>query len=336
MASRPAVVVATFVVGFATALSALSSVARTAASDERAAAGPAARAPAEWKLVWADDFDGAAVDPKKWAFDSGNRLPGGQAGWGNRELQYYTDRPDNVFVRDGSLHIRAVRETYEGSAFTSARLKTKGLFSKKFGRFEIRAKLPVGKGVWPAIWMLPEDNAYGGWPASGEIDVMEARGQAPDTVLGTLHYGARMPGNVHTGKDYVLPDGGTIADFHAYALEWEPGEIRWYVDGRCYQTQNFWWSSSRRPARRRPAGGLPGIDPPAREPDPNPWPAPFDQPFHLLLNVAVGGNFLGNPDPDTPFPVEMVVDYVRVYDRSGGYADLKPRGEGKLPEPQGR
>jgi beta-glucanase (GH16 family) len=238
-----------------------------------------------------------------------------------------------VYLREGMLHVRAVREAYEGTPFTSARIKTRGLFSKKYGRFEIRAKLPVGKGVWPAIWMLPEENKYGGWAASGEIDIVEARGQEPGKVLGTLHYGAPAPRNTHTGKDYVLPGNSTIADFHVYALEWEPGEIRWSVDGKQYQTQNFWWSSGRRAGRRRAqdgGAGNPGAGPVGKV-GLNPWPAPFDQPFHLLLNVAVGGNFPGHPDADTAFPVEMVVDYVRVYDRPAGYGAPKPRGEGKLP-----
>ena len=286
--------------------------------------GADAPAPEGWTLVWADEFDGAAIDGKKWGFDLGNRLPSGTAGWGNQELQYYTARADNAFVRDGLLHVRAAREAHEGHPFTSARLVTRGLFSRRYGRFEFRARLPTGKGVWPAIWMLPQDNAYGGWPASGEIDVVEARGQEPGKILGTLHYGGGGGARTHTGKDYVFPDGGTFADFHVYALEWDPGEIRWSVDGRVYQTQNFWWSASRRPGRPRRA-------PPANETDLNPWPAPFDRPFYLILNVAVGGRFLGNPDAATPFPVEMAVDYVRVYGRAGGEPQLKPRGEGKLP-----
>ena len=281
---------------------------------------------AEWRLVWADEFEGDGVDRRKWALDLGNRLPGGQAGWGNRELQSYTDRPGNVFVRDGMLHVRAVREAHEGAPFTSARLKTKGLFSRKYGRFEVRAKLPVGKGVWPAVWMLPEENHYGGWAASGEIDIVEARGQEPGKVLGTLHYGAPAPGNTHAGADYVLPDRGTIADFHEYALEWDPAEIRWSVDRRQYQARSDWWSARR---RRRGAARPRTPDAPVDDATRNPWPAPFDQPFHLLLNVAVGGHFAGNPDPDTPFPVEMVVDYVRVYDRRAGHEPAKPAGEGK-------
>jgi beta-glucanase (GH16 family) len=172
--------------------------------------------------------------------------------------------------------------------------------------------------------MLPQDEKYGGWAASGEIDVMEARGQEPGKVLGTLHFGGGWPVNTHEGKDYVFPRGGTIADFHVYALEWEPGEIRWYVDEKLYQTQSFWWSTSRRTANGSGAS-------PRREGELNPWPAPFDQPFYIVMNVAVGGRFLGSPDDTTVFPVGMVVDYVRVYDKADGYTKAKPRGEGKVP-----
>jgi beta-glucanase (GH16 family) len=242
-------------------------------------------------------------------------------------LQFYTQEPRNAFVKDGTLHIRVVKESLHGCAYTSARLKTRKrdgspLFNQKYGRFEFRAKLPTGKGIWPALWMLPQEEKFGGWAASGEIDVMEARGPEPTTVLGTLHYGSRSPANTDSGKEYVLPDKGTIADFHVYALEWEPGEIRWLVDGKEYARQSFWWSSSKTDAGK-------GVDPKG-EADLNPWPAPFDQPFYLIMNVAVGGRFLGNPDQTTVFPVEMVVDYVRVYEKAGGYGQPKPQGEGKL------
>jgi beta-glucanase (GH16 family) len=294
----------------------------------------AAEAPkSEWKLVWSDEFDGKEIDKTKWDFDIGNGFFNYEAnqwigGWGNSELQYYTRQADNAFVKDGMLHIRAVKESLHGCGYTSARLKTRkkdgsDLFSKKYGKFEFRAKLPTGKGIWPALWMLPQKEDYGGWAASGEIDVMEAKGQEPTQVLGTLHFGGRWPTNTHISKTYVFPDKGTIADFHVYAIEWEPGEIRWYVDGRQYAAQSFWWSSSK-------TAGAKGAKP-AAEADLNPWPAPFDRPFYLVMNVAVGGKFLGNPDKTTVFPAEMVVDYVRVYDKVGGYGKTKPRGEGKLP-----
>lgn len=286
---------------------------------------PAEPIAAEWKLVWSDEFDGTAIDKTKWDFDIGN---GNIPGWGNNELEYYTDRAENAFVKDGMLHIVAVKEAFKNFKYTSARLKTrkadKGpLFNKLYGKYEFRAKISTGKGIWPAIWLLPQDEKFGGWAASGEIDILEARGQEPNKVLGTLHYGSGWPANTHTGKDFIFPDKGSIADFHVYALEWEPGEMRWYVDGSLYQTQNFWWSSSKR-------GGKGGTKPES-DADLNPWPAPFDQTFYIILNVAVGGNFLGNPDPKTEFPAEMVVDYVRVYDKAGGYGAPKARGEGKLP-----
>ena len=288
---------------------------------------------AEWKLVWSDEFDGQGIDQAKWDFDLGNGFYNYDAnawisGWGNGELQYYTREPDNDFVKEGMLHIRAVKESLHGCGYTSARLKTRKrdggpLFHQTYGKFEFRAKLPTGQGVWPALWMLPQDEKYGGWAASGEIDVLEARGQEPSKVLGTLHFGSRWPANAHVSKEYVLPRGGTIADFHVYALEWEPGAIRWYVDGHRYAAQSFWWSSGK-------ADGAKGSNP-ANEADLHPWPAPFDRPFYLVMNVAVGGKFPGNPDKTTTFPVEMVVDYVRVYDRVGGYGKPKPRGEGRLP-----
>ncbi len=289
--------------------------------------------PTEWKLVWSDEFDGKEIDKTKWDFDLGNGFYNYDdktwiSGWGNDELQYYTREPENAFQKDGALHIRAIKESANGCGYTSARLKTRkrdgsSLFAKKYGKFEFKAKLPTGKGIWPALWMLPQDDKYGGWASSGEIDIVEARGQEPNKVLGTLHYGSKWPANIHTGKDFVFPEETTIADYHIYALEWEPSEMRWSVDGKVYSTQSFWWSSSK-------IDGAKGAKP-MKEADLKPWPAPFDQPFYLVVNVAVGGKFLGNPDKATAFPVEMLIDYVRVYDKVGGYGDPKPRGEGKLP-----
>lgn len=287
----------------------------------------------EWKLVWSDEFDGEALDKSKWDFDTGNGFYNYEAntwisGWGNDELQYYTREPENAFVKDGKLHLRAIKESLHGCGYTSARLKTRKkdgspLFAQRYGKFEFRAKLPTGKGIWPALWMLPQDDAYGPWACSGEIDVMEAKGQEPNRVLGTLHYGSRWPVNAHASQEYVLPREGTIADFHTYAIVWEPGEIRWYVDDQLYATQSFWWSCSQ-------SDGAKGVTP-TKEADLNPWPAPFDQPFYLVMNVAVGGKFLGNPDATTEFPAEMQIDYVRVYESVDGYDTAKARGDGKLP-----
>lgn len=284
--------------------------------------------PPGWKMVWNDEFAGKEIDPKKWDFDIGNGFYAYDAnqwisGWGNGELQYYTKNDTNAFVKDGHLHIRAIKESLHGCGYTSARLRTKKrdgspLFQKKYGKFEIRAKLPTGQGIWPALWMLPQEEKYGTWAASGEIDILEARGHQPHQVLGTLHFGGRWPANAEASHTYQLPNNGTIADFHVYGLEWEPGEMRWYVDGKKYATQNSWWSSSKTVDGK-------GIKP-AKEAELNPWPAPFDQPFYLIMNVAVGGRFPGNPKATTAFPAEMIVDYVRVYDKNGGYGPPKERG----------
>ncbi len=253
------------------------------------------------KLVWSDEFKQDKLDESKWTFDLGNGFADGNgkwvSGWGNNEKEYYTDRVDNVRIEDGKLMISAIKESYEGYEYTSARLKTKGLFSRTYGRFEIRAKLPAGKGLWPAIWLLPEDNMYGGWAASGEIDIMEARGSKPGGVSGAIHFGGAWPNNTHLEGKHEFPNGSTIEDFHVYAVEWEPESIRWYVDGELFQTRTGWFST-----------GLVGGE------DKPPFPAPFDQPFHLLINLAVGGNFDGDPVEATPFPAVMEVDYVRVFD----------------------
>lgn len=284
-------------------------------------------------LIWSDEFDGIDIDRSKWDFDLGNGFYNYEAnqwisGWGNNELQFYTRDPENAFIKGGALHIRAIKESIHGCGFSSARIKSRSrdgsrLFSQKYGRFEFRAKLPRGKGLWPALWLLPQDEKYGRWAASGEIDVMEAKGQEPQRVHGTLHYGGSWPANVHTGNEFNFSGNNSIEDFNVYAVEWDPGEIRWYVNGACYSTQSFWWGSSE-------ASKGKGVTP-AREADLLPWPAPFDQPFYIVMNLAVGGQFLGNPDQNTVFPAEMVIDYVRVYARKEAGLRLKPRGSGKLP-----
>ena len=161
-----------------------------------------------------------------------------------------------------------------------------------YGKIEVRAKLPYGQGLWPAIWMLPTDWEYGGWPLSGEIDIMEIVGHQPNRVYGTIHYGNSWPNNSQSGNAYVLPTGDFSDDYHVFSIEWEENEIRWYVDGLLYSTQNFWFTPSA------------------------PYPAPFDKRFHILLNVAVGGNWPGSPDETTVFPQEMRVDYVRIYEKT--------------------
>ena len=297
------------------------------------AAEPDRKVEPKWKLVWSDEFDGPEIDRKKWDYDLGNGFYNYDAnqwisGWGNNELQYYTKEPENAFVADGSLHIRAIKESLHGCGYTSARLKTRKrdgspLFNQKYGRFEFRAKLPTGQGIWPAIWMLPQNDKYGTWASSGEIDIVEVRGQEPKKVLGTLHFGSRWPANASTGGEFVFPGQQSVADWHNYALEWEPGEIRWLIDEQLYSTKSHWWSTHK---LKNNQGAQP-----ENEGDLHPWPAPFDQPFYLVLNLAVGGNFLGNPDATTKFPAEMLVDWVRVSEKTGGYGQTKPRGPGKLP-----
>ncbi len=250
--------------------------------------GASGAAPSGWTLVWSDEFDGDAVDTSKWEFQLGTGPPDN---WGNNELEYY--RSENAEVHDGALHIIAKRENFGTKAYTSARLRTKGKGDWTYGRIEFRAKLPAGQGLWPALWMMPTDDVYGTWAASGEIDVMEAKGHITNQVGAALHYGGEWPQNSYTGGSYVFPSGNYSDDFHTYALEWEPGEIRWYVDGVHYLTKTEWYTT----------GGS--------------YPAPFDQNFHILMNLAVGGNYLGdNRDPSqTAFPKELVIDYVRVYQR---------------------
>ena len=241
-----------------------------------------------WKLVWQDDFSGDGLDTNKWT----PIVSGG--GFGNNELQYYTDRKKNVFVEDGKLVLRAHREDYKGHAFTSGKLKTQHKGDWTYGRFEIRAKFPQGQGFWPAVWMMPTDESkYGGWPVGGEIDIIELVGNEPGRVHGTLHFGNTWK---NVGGGYDLPDGTTFADdFHDFALEWMPGRFDWFVDGTHYLTLTNWYTSA---------------------PDAM-WPAPFDQDFYLQLNLAVGGNWPGSPDETTVFPGQLEVDEVRVYAWTG-------------------
>jgi len=245
--------------------------------------------PEGYTLVWNDEFNGTEIDLTKWEHEVNAQ------GGGNNELQYYTDRKINSYIEDGKLIIQALKETYTGPEgtreYTSARLRTAKKGDWKYGRFEIKAKLPYGQGLWPAIWMLPTDWKYGGWAASGEIDIMELLGHETNIVHGTLHYGGEYPKNVHTGKSYTLDSGNFSDDFHVFALEWEERAIRWYVDDIYYQTQFNWHCENA------------------------PYPAPFDQFFHILLNVAIGGNWPGSPDNTSIFPQKMAVDYVRVFEK---------------------
>lgn len=240
-------------------------------------------------LVWSDEFDATQLDPEVWFFENGDGSQYGIPGWGNNELQWYLE--DSAKLEDGMLVITAREESAGGKNYTSARLHTRDRFAFRFGRIEARIRLPGGQGTWPAFWMLPQDNIYGTWAASGEIDVVEAvnlNGTGGNTVFGTIHYGGEFPENQSSGNEYLVPADAT-AEFHTYAFEWDATEMRWYVDDILYSTQNSWSTTAA------------------------PFPAPFDERFYILFNVAVGGNFPGPPNSATEFPVTMEVDYVRVY-----------------------
>jgi beta-glucanase (GH16 family)/regulation of enolase protein 1 (concanavalin A-like superfamily) len=256
----------------------------------------------QWTLVWNDEFNSSTLDESKWNYTTGG------GGYGNHELQNYTNRPENVRVENGQLIIEARKESYQGSQYTSGKLETKSKGDWKYGRYEIRAKLPEGKGMWPAIWMMPTNqNVYGGWPVGGEIDIMEFLGHDPGKVYGTIHYGNPW---THTGGNYTLPNNQKFSDdFHTFSLEWSPGEFKWYVDGILYLTKNDWFSKD------------------SNKPSDYPFPAPFDQLFYLQLNLAVGGDWPGNPDATTDWtkPKQMLVDYVRVYRYNGQYPEPGPR-----------
>jgi beta-glucanase (GH16 family) len=247
-----------------------------------------------WQLVWSDEFNGAklsGIDRTKWEAQTGG------SGWGNQELEYYVDGLENAHLNGrGSLVIKALKKAlptefkcwYGPCRFTSARLSTKKTFKQAYGRFEARIKLPFGQGIWPAFWLLGADLDSVGWPACGEIDVMENIGREPKVIHGTLH-GPGYSGAQGIGASYSLTRGQRFADaYHTYTVEWEPEEIRWYVDGNIYQTKR---------ATDLPIGGK--------------W--VYDHPFFIIMNLAVGGAWPGNPDATTVFPQEMLIDYVRVY-----------------------
>ncbi len=244
---------------------------------------------AEWREVWRDDFNGTSIDWTKWAAEENGH------GGGNGELQYYLDRPENLRVENGCLILEARREKVNMAGvlkdYSSARIRTKRRADWQYGRFEMSAKLPAGKGLWPAFWLLPSTEKYGGWAASGEIDVMEFKGHETDRVHGTLHFGGAWPRNKSKGQLYRLENGDFTKDFHLFAVEWEPGVIRWFVDGVQYQEQMDWSSE----------GGA--------------FPAPFNERFYLVLNLALGGGFAGAVARETVFPARFVVDYVRVLQR---------------------
>jgi len=234
-------------------------------------------------IVWSDEFEGTAIKTNLWTYDTG------AGGWGNNERENYTSRTNNAYVSNGLLHIVARAEHYGSSSYTSARIKSEGLYSFKYGRVEWRAQLPTGLGFWPALWMLGTNISSVGWPGCGEIDVMESSGSS----------NWMAQGSIHSGSDATaicgLTDGGSVTNFNTYTLDWTTNAILFYVNGHLYESQYGWGSSTT-----------------------NAYPFPFNQPFFLIMNMAIGGNYLGNPSTNeinsgSVFPAEMRVDYVRLY-----------------------
>ena len=240
------------------------------------------------QLVWADEFKGTGLpDSTKWGYEKGDGCPG-NCGWGNNELQYYTvGRLENARAENGNLVIEAHREKMKTREYSSSRMMSKHKGDWTYGRIEVRAKLPKGIGVWPAIWMLPTDWAYGDWPASGEIDIMEHVGYIPDSVFGTVHT-KRYNGLLGTQKSKGIASKTVNTNFHTYGMEWNKDKIDFLFDDKVYHSF------------------------PNRHEGPDAW--PFDLDFHLVLNMAVGGNWGGKMGVDTTiWPQQMLVDYVRVY-----------------------
>ena len=234
-----------------------------------------------YELVWGDEFNGTALNMEDWTYEVNGD------GGGNNELQYYTDRPQNSFLSNGNLVIEAKEESYQGKQYTSARIVTQNKQLFQFGRVDIRAILPKGQGIWPALWMLGTNISSVGWPACGEIDIMELIGHQPSTVYGTIHSGAQGQGySNHVGQSYTLNGGDFSDEYHVFSLIWEPNSIKWLVD------DNQFFSITN--------ADVPGA-------------YPFNDKFFFIFNVAVGGNWPGSPDGTTVFPQQMIVDYVRVF-----------------------
>lgn len=231
-----------------------------------------------YELVWSEEFEGDSLNRNIWTHWYGTAF--------NNELQFYTGRDTNIYVKDGLLNLVAHRERFGGREYTSGRIKSQGAAFFKFGYMEIRAKLPYGQGLWPAIWMMPEESKYGGWPHSGEIDIMEFRGNEVDRTSSATHYSVNGS-HTYISEQHIVPGNDYSANFHVYSLEWVENEMRFFVDDSLHMVVN--------------RGDI--IDPIY----------PFNESFYFILNVAVGGNFLTNPDPSTEFPTSMQVDYVRVY-----------------------
>jgi beta-glucanase (GH16 family) len=234
--------------------------------------------PNTWKLIWHDEFDAETLDLDIWNFNIGSK----NNGWGNKELQYYTDQKSNIYLENSCLIIQALAEDFEGFKYTSGRIHTYGKFNFKYGYIEMKAKLPYGQGMWPAFWMLGADYKEAGWPNCGEIDIMEYVGKDPRTTYGALHG--------YNFKDFVVKheeEEEFYKDFHVYGLRWKENEIRWYYDGKEFGK--------------------------AKKRDEN-W--CFNKEFYFLLNLAVGGKWPGSPNDQTIFPQKYVIDYIRVYDKA--------------------
>ena len=234
-------------------------------------------------LVWSDEFDGSSLNLSNWVYEVGQ----GNWGWGNNELQYYQAGSKNVEVSNGKLKITARKESVQGADYTSARIKTQGKQSFVFGRIDIRAKLPQGQGYWPALWMLGDKISTVGWPACGEIDIMEYKGSIPNRVYGTPHWSDVGGGNSYMTKEFNLTSGSFVDKFHVFSLIWVKDQMQWLVDDQLFFTFNA--------ANVGKAA------------------YPFNEPHFFIFNVAVGGNFGGNPDVNTKFPQSMEVDFVRVF-----------------------
>lgn len=237
-----------------------------------------AKADTGWNLAWSDEFNGTSINTSNWKYESGGD------GWGNNELEYYTNRSENARIENGNLVIEARKENYSGMNYTSARLKSQGLKNWTYGKVEARMKLPAGQGVWPAFWMLGENISQVSWPKCGEIDIMEHINNE-SAIHGTIHWDS-TGNNTHAQYGAASPNID-VTQYHVYSIEWDASSIKWFVDGTQYLEANI-------------ANNINGTE-------------EFHKPFFILFNLAIGGNWPGNPDGSTPFPAKMYVDYVRVY-----------------------
>ena len=237
-----------------------------------------------YNLVWADEFNGSELDMGSWSYNVGR----GNGGWGNNESQYYTEGTNNCVVKDGRLIITAKRENVANAEYSSARIVTQGKKEFQYGRIDMRAKLPKGQGIWPALWMLGSNITSAGWPACGEIDIMELVGHIPNTVYGTAHWGSSFPSTYRTGQ-ISLPAGEFDDQYHVFTIIWEQNQIKWYMDDKAFHTIT--------PSN---TGSI----------------YPFNNKFFFIFNVAVGGNWPGYPDGTTVFPQTMEVDFVRVFQKN--------------------